>query len=262
MGVSELWISIRSKAVAPLQHSSLKLGPIHEDDYEREADILDRPPDAPSLIPTIAGTSCIIGYANSKGEASERLVTCQRLDDHANIKYLWAYCHSRQRVRQFRVDRIVHVVDALTGEQLPSVASYFNQFEVDRSHASQPGWGLSVNAKSDFVALLNALVFLARCDRKFHALEREAIEDVVCSFWLRFEHAGEPDCASILAYADRLAPDAETFWISMLRCANSPKLTALLKQAARKVIDADGVITKEEFYWASKVDAFVAELAL
>lgn len=74
------------------------------------------------------------------------------------------------------------------------------------------------------------------------------------------EYRGDPDIGSILAHTDRLAPDAETFWIAMHRCANTPALLDLLRRSARDVVEADGVIAPEEFYWGSRIDEFVLEL--
>ena len=75
------------------------------------------------------------------------------------------------------------------------------------------------------------------------------------------EYPGNPDINSILAHISRLAPDAETFWIAMHRCANSPALLDILKRSAREVVEADGVIAPEEFYWGNRIDEFVRELA-
>ncbi|HEX7743304.1 MAG TPA: WYL domain-containing protein, partial [Sphingobium sp.] len=190
------------------------------------------------------------------GEITQRLVTCQRLDRAADTLYLWAFCHHRAAVRQFRVDRIVDIADAETGELLGSPIAFFAQFEVDRSQRSQPGWGLNVRQRADFVAILNALIFMARCDREYHPFERQALEDCISRYWLRFEAPGEPDVEAILLHADRLAPDAETFFVSLNRCAANPRLVRLLKESAAEIIDADGVHAVHEVYWGSKIDEF------
>ena len=253
----ELWHTIRSLAVKPNMRNVALLSIVDE---ENEWHDLSDPPVIPIDLPLIAGTSCIIEYDNAAGEHSQRVVTCQRLDDHNGIQYLWAYCHLRRKIRQFRADRIIAMFDTETGEQYESPTAFFDRYRIDNSHASQPGWGLSVRERSDFLALLNALVFLARCDREFHPLERAALEHAVSTSWIRMEYRGDPDIDSILAHTNRLAPDAETFWIAMHRCANAPALLDLLRRSARDVVEADGVIAPEEFYWGSRIDEFVLEL--
>ena len=254
--LQDLWTVLVGRAV----HPKIPAGRIFQavDDRDEEIpDDVDGPPIWDALTP-ISGIPCIIGYVDSKGNTTERLITCQRIDLHRDEPYLWAYCHTRTKVRQFRVSRIREVSDATTGELYTTVEAFFGQFSVDNQHRSQPGWGLSVNRKADLVALLNALVFVARCDKEYHSIERLSLEDSIARYWIRTEADGDPDTDSILMYADKLSPDAEIFWVSLHRCADNPKLLNILKSSIREMIDADGHIAKEEFYWGSKVDEFVA----
>lgn len=254
----ELWRSIRGLSVRPnTQH--LRAQAIDDAD-ETDWNDLDEAPPIPEELPLIAGTSCIIEYRKADGEESQRVVTCQRLDQHGDVLYLYAYCQTRKQVRQFRVDRVLSVCDVETGEQYASALAFFANYQTDSQHASQLGWGLSVRRKSDFLSFLNALVFLARCDREFHPLERQTLEQIVATCWIRMEYPGDPDVHSILAHVDRLAPDPETFWVAMHRCANTPTLLGQLKRGAREVVEADGWIADEEFYWGSRIDDFVREL--
>ena len=207
---------------------------------------------------TISGLPLIITYLDGKGQQSTRLITCQRLDEAANIFYLWAYCHNREKVRQFRIDRISELADGATGELLNGPADYFRQFQIDRSQRSKPGWGLSVRQRADFTAVLNTLVFMARCDKHFHPLERTSLEACVTRYWLRFECRGDPDTDAILRHADHLAPDAETFFVSLMRCAGERRLAQLVKQCSAEIIDADGVHAEHEIYWGRKIDEFFA----
>jgi hypothetical protein len=137
------------------------------------------------------------------------------------VRYLWAFSHSRQTVRQFRVDRIAEVFDVQSGDSLGTADTFFTQFAIDRSQKRAPGWGLGVRQRTGFIALLNCLVFIAKCDRQFHRLEHDVIEDVIARYWLRSEARGEPDVPAIVSYIDRLAPDAEIFFVSLERCSGN-----------------------------------------
>ena len=256
--LSEFWQSLVGSAVVPRVVAG-RVFEVITDDGDTDPDHPSEVPDWEGITP-IAGVPCIIAYVDGKGTTSERLITCQRIDDHRGERYLWAYCHSRLAVRQFKLARVQQVSDAQTGEVFDCVDTFFGQFAADNVHRSQPGWGLSVNRKADFTALLNALVFIARCDRDYHPLERQSLEAFVGRYWIRSEALGDPDCDSILRYADKLAPDAEVFWVSLHRCAKNPLLLSLLRLSVRDIVDADGVIAAEEFYWGTKVDEFVASL--
>ena len=141
-------------------------------------------------------------------------------------------------------------------ENFESVEVFFELFSPNQLHNSKPGWGLSVKKKTDLIALLNVLVFIANCDQEFHDLELSLLEDCICKFWLRFEGAGDPDIESICHFIGNLAPDGETFWVALHRIASDPKLVRLTKQCAAEMIDADGVHAQQELYWGQELDSF------
>ncbi|MGE3747439.1 MAG: WYL domain-containing protein [Sphingomonadaceae bacterium] len=251
------WQSLRGKVVHPKTKASF-VASIVDNDEDAFEDATEAPPSWHGQLMTISGLPLIITYLDGKGQQSTRLITCQRLDEAANILYLWAYCHNREKVRQFRIDRISELADGATGELLNGPADYFRQFQIDRSQRSKPGWGLSVRQRAEFTAVLNTLVFMARCDKHFHPLERTSLEACVTRYWLRFECRGDPDTDAILRHADHLAPDAETFFVSLMRCAGERRLAQLVKQCSAEIIDADGVHAEHEIYWGRKIDEFFA----
>lgn len=208
---------------------------------------------------SIAGLSLVLEYENSKRELSQRLVTCRQFSINAGKSYLKAYCHHRTALRTFRLDRVKDVFDAKTGESLSPVQAFFAQFSPDKMTKSGLTWGLSVGQRADLVALLNALVFLARCDREFHPSEAQCLESALTSFWIRMEILGNPDFTEILDYADRLAPDGETFWIAMHRFRENDVLARVFRAQAQALIEADGVIREEEAYWSLEIEEFLSD---
>lgn len=252
--LEELWRLVRGKAVVP---ETVRPISVVESDADDSVAFVNETPWEGDLHP-IAGFVCVIVYIDAKGRGSERLITCQRKDQLGSEAYLWAFCHYRQAVRQFKISRISEVFDAKTGESFASPNTLFGNFQTDRTQRTQPGWGLSVRQRADLAAVLNAVVFLAKCDRHYHQLERASLEEMISRYWLRFEAPGDPDCEAIVEYADRLAPDAETFMLSIARCTKDPALVRLLKQSAQAMVDADGVISAEEAYWGTQVDKVLA----
>jgi hypothetical protein len=255
--LEELWLSVRGKApVAPLpKHIQIIL----PDEDEPES-IVRREGVPEGGAEPISGYCCIITYGDARGRLSQRRVTCQRLSSAGGVLYIYAYCHERGALRQFRVDRIESIAD-LHGEVLeddPQV--FFSEFNIDSAQTPKLGWGLPVNQRADLIAGLNALVFMARCDKEWHPAEREMIEAFVTSYWLRSEITGEPPIDDIMAHTDRLSPDPEVFFVSLARCQDRRILAATIRRNIQNVIVADGVIRDEEHFWGTRVDEYFRTL--
>ena len=198
----------------------------------------------------ISAFVCIIEY-----DYELRLITCRRYDHIGEIGYVGAVCHVASGYRQFRCDRITNVFDVSSGEQLGD-ASFFAQFRADSEREAPSRWGLTPSRKSTLVAGLNVLSFMARCDGHWHPLEAEVIERFVCSMWLRKEWDGDPPIGEIIAHTQRLSPDADLFFRSLGRYANSSTSTRVLCAAVADLIAADGRICEQETKWGSEINAF------
>jgi hypothetical protein len=244
------------RAVTPRIHnrfSEIQLEVSEFDDTEADNEPL-------KSIENIGGLSVVIDYSDAKGAVSRRLITCRSLSVRAEKEYIHAYCHHRKSPRAFRIDRIADVFDAHTGECLSPAQALFANFEPTETSRSGLSWGLSVGRRADLIALLNALIFIARCDKDFHPAERECLEKALTSFWLRLEILGDPDFDDLLRYADKLAPDGETFWVAMHRFKEDPVLADIFARHANLLIQADGVIHQSEAYWSVEIADFFSDL--
>jgi len=226
----------------------------------REFDDEDLDSESLDSMENVGGLSVVIEYTDTKGNSSQRLITCWKLSVRADKEYLNAFCHHRKAPRSFRIDRITDIFDAQTGESLSPAQAFFATFKPDETSASGLTWGLSVGRRADLVALLNALIFIARCDKEFHPSERESLENALTSFWMRLEILGDPDFEDVLRYADKLAPDGETFWVAMHRFKEEPRLADIFKRHANLLIQADGVIQKTEAYWSAEISDFFSDI--
>ncbi len=255
----KIWEEIKGKFVRLVIHSSIA-DRIEVQNYNDDEDqYVDH--NSNFELESISGLAIIIEYVNSKGEKTTRAVTCRKLILNGDNHYVTGFCHTKKALRQFRVDRINEIFDHKTGASLNPVSKFFSNYSPNEITKCSFGFGLSVKLRADFVSLLNALVFLAKCDAEYHPLERSTLENLTSRFWLRMEILSEPDENAVLDFADRLAPDAETFWVSMHRIAKNPTLTKIMQQTAVELIEADGTIAKEEFYWGAKIDQFFAQNA-
>lgn len=187
------------------------------------------------------------------------MISCRQYLHADDKDYLKAFCHHRSAMRSFRLDRIIDVFDPITGESLSPVQIFFSQFAPDKVQSAGLTWGLSVARRADLVAVLNALVFLARCDKEFHPSERDVLEQSITSFWLRLEIMNDLDCDAILEFADKLSPDGELFWVALHHIKSDPKLVEIFRRAAMHLIEADGVVKDVESYWALEFQDFLEE---
>jgi len=220
---------------------------------------LQAPPDYVGSL--ISGFLCVIAYRDAKGQQSVRRITCQQIISAGGHAYLNAFCHERRARRQFRVDRIAQLIDIHTGEVTDDPGRFLASFAIDRKTASGLSWGLSVRQKADLVAGLNAMVFMGRCDKEWHPLERSALERFVASFWIQSELRGDAPLGDILDHAERLTPDAETFFAALARCAENRMLARIIRRHLQAMVDADGVLRSEELYWGCAVDDYFTMLA-
>lgn len=211
-------------------------------------------------LESIAGVGCILNYRDAGGEESNRRVTCRRLNRIADALYLQALCHERGAQRTFRIDRIVEVACGVTGKVHRPSDPYFARYIAQEGDASSVGFFLGVKRAADLRAGLNVLAFLARADGKVVPEEREVIAEFCRSFAVRYGNdrfAHEGACG----YADRLAPDAEQFYVALERLTveGAPQgLARLVADAANRLISADGVQHEREFYYGAAVQDYLA----
>ncbi|WP_294302753.1 hypothetical protein [uncultured Sphingomonas sp.] len=204
-----------------------------------------------SRVHPISAFVCLIDY-----KEETRFISCRSFDVIGEYGYVGAICHTANGYRQFRTDRITAVSDAHTGEVLGD-GSYFDRFEPRSVRRSAPTWGLPPARKALLVAGLNVLAFMARCDGRWHPLEIAPLERFIYSLWLRKEWDGDPPVGEIMAHAQRLAPDTETFFKALNYYARSKSSTAILKNAVADVIVADGEICGDEHEWVSELNSYL-----
>ncbi|WP_162184716.1 tellurite resistance TerB family protein [Sphingomonas hengshuiensis] len=225
------------------------------EDFEEEETPDSREPPAPAT--SISGFTCIIDYADSKGRDSTRRITCVRLENNAGTEYLRAFCHERRSHRLFRCDRIETYYDIETGEVL-NIGSILGGNPVMLRQAAPLHWGLSPRDYADIIAGLNILVFVARCDKHWHPMEQAAIDSFVETFWLHSGFRQDIPIDDIIAHAAKLRPDSEIFYGALLRAAERRTLRNTIRKHIAAVIEADGVVTDEEFYWGNQVESYLS----
>lgn len=253
---AELWDEVRATRLAIPPADYISALPIHDaEEVVIESDDQD-PPRWQSG--SISGRTFVIRYEDSKRQISERQVICRTIEQKSGVHYLHAFCVLRERPRTFRTDRIASLADVVTGEFFEPAIDFLRHFMPDRVSASPFHYGLSPQQYADFNAALNVLAFIARCDGEWHPLEADAIEAFAVSYWLAAEIMSDLDEEEVRRHAARLAPDPESFWTSLSRCAANPLLARMIRRHVAAVIDADGVLDEHEAYWGGLIDEFLS----
>ena len=252
--LDELWRLVQGRRVTPAAPPgfSPKLPPedlpeFADDDFE---------PD----LEGIAGVGCILTYEDSRGSVSVRRITCRKLSHHKETRYIQAWCHERQSMRTFRLDRINEAACAVTGEVFVPGSVFFDRFEVTEDGGAAAGFGLHVRLAADLKAGLNVLAFLAKADGRVVPAEHEVMHSFCQSFALRYAGA-DFDFDGVCQHAQRLAPDAETFFVSLQRLTQpsaSDGLSNLVRRYSGDLIEADGEQHPKEFYFGLKVQEALA----
>lgn len=210
-------------------------------------------------VETITGKHLLIQYKDSNSGISERQIICHRLEVKAGKSYVIARCMLRKQSRSFRLDRIQQAVDTITGEVFSPGEAFFERYAPDSISESAFHFGLAPRQYADFNAALNVLAFIARCDDCFDISENEAIENFATSWWMRSEISKPLDLDEVRRHVLRLAPDAETMWVSLQRCMQSDTIAYMLQRHICAVIDADGMHHEREVWWCNQIDEFMRE---
>lgn len=215
---------------------------------------IDADDSLPALAPSeeYSGWCFFVLYTNAQGIPSKRRLTLKSIEGYGDAQIIKAYCHERQQLRAFRIDRIRELVSLSTGELL-SPALYFEECR---------SFGRITTGDKALFDFLKVLVFLAECDDEFHPLEREAIETALTSYILRFG-GSEDTIPKLLQTIENLAPDGADFIASLARLAKHPEARSvgrLLENAMAAVVSSDGTVTSDEHEWLLAAVEAVKEL--
>lgn len=193
-----------------------------------------------------ASTTAFITYTKASGEESARTITFHRIKGHfGKPENIGAYCHVRDRYRDFRIDRIGSMVCTVTGEELDPV---------EHCIALHNSGALKIE---DVVLtrMIRVVAFMARCDGEFHRLEQSELADTIGRY-MRFFGGDDAAYECAIKEAPRVAPSGEDFLKSLRYLTRAPDAKALCGfalDACAGMIDADGRIADDEVNWGIEV---------
>ena len=105
-------------------------------------------------------------YADAKGNRTRRTVDIKEFGNARNDLYILAYCHLRQELRHFKLNRMSHCIDADTGEVIDEVSRYLKkQFRMSTDYT------LNRLFQDHFDSLV-ILFYVAKADGRFMKAEK------------------------------------------------------------------------------------------
>ena len=195
------------------------------------------------------GRTFIIEYTDSTKKVSERRVTVSYIYKSGAYGYVMALCHERKAMRTFRLDRVIGLYSAITGEVLEPIRVHLRPLwsrvpVAERAASSRPN--LTVNMKP-LRAAMRVLMTLARCDGHTHSLEVRVVKDFINEIAPRF-NLGDSEILELAAYARYLGPNLTDFEKDLRQAFLMKGYSAYaLVRYARLLILADKKLANEEF---------------
>jgi hypothetical protein len=192
------------------------------------------------------GQSFIIEYVDSRGRSSTRRVTVWSIEAGAGgMPCLYAKCHERQAMRQFRVDRIRSCADydGVVHEDVMAFLSecFGIQIAVSTAEAAPVDRWANVLATVRADAVLLACV--SHSDGHAHVLEAEFICDYLAFVAERqIGPLTDTEIVALHRHVKRLRPSEDMIGraLEALLSADQSRKSRLLR-ACVQVMDADGV---------------------
>lgn len=195
------------------------------------------------IVARAASVYVAIKYVDSKGATSNRAVTINKIEANEGDFNIWAYCHSRRAVRQFKMSRIVEVIDPESGEVHDNPIEYFTAAALLPAGSD---FNPTLRVLMEISTELSVLIYLARADGKMAKSEADAIVRHIYEYG---ERVGvDIDENIVRKHLRRLRPD----WGCCLEGAKkiaAPESThrhQAIIDTAVAVAGADGVIDPAE----------------
>ncbi|RIK91876.1 MAG: hypothetical protein DCC73_14510 [Proteobacteria bacterium] len=217
----------------PIPEIPVNRFPTTSDDVDEDA------PDG-RLVGEGYSKALFISYVDAKGVKSERRISVNKLKQTKDGKLiLVAYCYEREARRSFRVDRIIEMIDLLTGEIFENQRIKEALFSHFIPLVNQTAEDRVIGMCKDEMMVL---AFLARCDGHYHSEE----EAIIVSFISEKCFEEDFDDAEMRRRIKDLYPDKSEYFAAIDRISQREKEKRRLAKYAVRLIEADGTITDHE----------------
>ncbi|MGE0154776.1 MAG: hypothetical protein AB7R90_19320 [Reyranellaceae bacterium] len=208
-----------------------------------------RPERVPRGVYNMIGQTFIIEYVDGYGEFSRRRITLRGIRPVRSDYWYSAYCHEACEPRSFYQSRIRSFISVETGEVFEDRHRFLGSLSWDDDD-DEPA-ALVARALHGLKTPLVLMVRLARCDG-LHRSEEDVLYDYVLDAHRDYQHLPEDE---VRAQLRRLHPDDKLFGKAMRSTRFLPADEwRSIARTLRRMVDADGVITNEEFEFVTALE--------
>lgn len=187
-------------------------------------------------------------YEDSRGGRSHRVIQLKCVQTRGEARYLCGFCELRGKYREFRLDRVVEIIDMRTGEVAEDPGSFLAPLlDLARTAKPRKSRDATDGLLAESVNGLVVLLYFANSDGELHPGERAILWDYLEWQKDRCSLEGRVAKPAIEALMRTMFPTSDQF---------AEALEALLLDAhvhaqrvldlVRRVIDADGQLDAEE----------------
>lgn len=187
-------------------------------------------------------------YEDSRGGRSHRVIQLKCVQTRGEAHYLCGFCELRGKYREFRLDRVVEIIDMRTGEVAENPDSYLAPLlDLARTAQSRKTRDVTDGLLAESVNGLVVLLYFANSDGELHPGERAVLWDYLDWQKERCSLKGRVVKPAIDALMRTMFPTSDQFADAL-----EALLTAEHNHAQRvldlvpKIIDADGQLDEEE----------------
>ena len=159
-----------------------------------------------------------IKYQDAKGKITNRIISVNECDILNPNGYLIGFCHLRQQIRTFRINRIISAVDVETGEFINNLT----QFARSKFESSPAGLAEKLLSKANDPVKL--LFYIGKADKRFTKKEKIIFLDY-CNSVLKEKNLNLDDIDYIIKNIP--TPSEQTFKFlchKLSKCSEEEKL--------------------------------------
>ncbi len=179
-----------------------------------------------------------LNYEDSRGDSSERIVDVKECDTNNPAGYLIGFCHLRNAIRTFRMDRIKKAIDIETGEVITSLTDF-----AAKKYGESPLFSIE-GLLEDSMDAIRGLFYIAKADGRFTAKEKMVFLEY-CHAASGDERINLKDIEEVCKYLP--IPSMQAF---KLICGRLAKLDDARRKSiisfAEKIIATERKISSEE----------------
>jgi tellurite resistance protein/NAD-dependent dihydropyrimidine dehydrogenase PreA subunit len=200
-------------------------------------------------------------YEDSKGDRSHRVIQVKCVQVRGDTCYLCGFCELRNRYREFRLDRIVEIVDMRTGEVAEDPHAYLAPLlDLARPARARKVRHATDGLLAESVNGLVVLLYFANSDGELNPAERRILWEYLDWQKERCSIKGRVARPAVDALMRTMFPTGDQFAEALEEMVMAEHIHAeRVLGLVPAIIDADGQLDEEEVHRWQQLRELLAE---